>query len=151
MMILSEPTSQMANGQNGPHLGLLQILLTHLRHNPKLLTLTCRFLRFVVALAGSVDDQRHWNHTVAIGSSRWIPSDNCQGTDFARLKDADQIHLTTIAMHLFWHKSTDVTSDSWLEWSCAHSPPCEIQSMYACILFESILSRSFQIEDYQLF
>ena len=48
-----------ANGQSRPHLGLVQILLTHLRHSTKLPTLTCCFLRFIVALAGSVDDQRH--------------------------------------------------------------------------------------------
>ena len=70
MMILSEPTSQMAKGQSGPQLGLVQILLTHSRQINNLLILTCRLLRFMVALVDSADDQRHWNHTVAIGSSK---------------------------------------------------------------------------------
>ena len=130
MMILSEPTCQMAKGQSGPQLGLVQMLLTHLRQINKLLILTCRLLRFMVALVDSVNDQRHWNHTAAIGSYRRISSGHCEGTDFPCLKDDDQIHLTTLCMRLFWHKLSDITSDSRLEWSCAHSPPCEIHSVY---------------------
>ena len=79
MVILFELTSQMANSQNGPQYGsgltiiqleLVQILLTHLRQINNLLILTCRLLRFMVALVDSADDQRHWNRTAAIGSSR---------------------------------------------------------------------------------
>jgi len=70
MIILSEPTSQMANGQSGPQLGLIQILLTQLRQINTLLILTCRLLRSMVALVDSADDQRHWNRTAAIGGSR---------------------------------------------------------------------------------
>ena len=70
MMILSEPTRQMAKGQSGPQLGPVQILLTHSRQVNNLLILTCRLLRFMVALVDIADDQRHWNRTAAIGSSR---------------------------------------------------------------------------------
>ena len=144
MMILSEPTSQMANGQSGSHLALVRILLTHLRHSTKLLILTCRLLRFMVALADSVNDQRHWSHTVAIGSSNTNLFRSLSRDRFSRLKDDDQIHLTTIVMRLFWHKSSGVNSDSSLEWSCAHSPPCEIHYVYRhAIIVETFLSRFF--------
>jgi len=140
MMKLSEPTRQMAISQSGPQLGLIQILLTHLRQINKLLILTCRLIRFMVALVDSADDQRHWNRTAAIGNSRWIPPGNSYGTHFPCLKDGDMIHLTTLCMRLFWHKLSDITSDSRLEWYCVHSPPCEIYSVYRhAIVVETIL------------